>query len=148
MHMGISVSMHGWAILFGLRTIITLHHLPSPHLPPNSHHLHLPLCHPQVSRIMPLPDGNDPLGDFLASSWAQGAHLLTTQQSQHESKKQALPDDNKTKVKGSPFCPDNSLPQGWLSRQVVPSRPPPSASYLASYPSRHPRQPIELPSPF
>jgi hypothetical protein len=40
-HMGISVSMHGWAILLGYRTIVRLHHLPLPHLPTNVHHLFL-----------------------------------------------------------------------------------------------------------
>jgi hypothetical protein len=78
MHMGISVSMHGWAFLFGHRKIIALHHLLSPHLPPNDHHLHLPLCHPQEFQIMLLPDGNNPPGDPLVSSWAQGAHFVKT----------------------------------------------------------------------
>jgi hypothetical protein len=50
-HMGISVSMHGWAFLLGHKTIVALHHLPLPHLPPNVHHPHLPLC------ITLLPDG-------------------------------------------------------------------------------------------
>jgi hypothetical protein len=53
-HGDISVSMHGWAILFGHRKIVTLHQLPSPHLPPNGHHLHLSLCRTQESHVMPL----------------------------------------------------------------------------------------------
>jgi hypothetical protein len=77
-YMGISVSMHGWAILLGHMTIITLHHLPLPHLPPNIHHLHLLLYHPQESCAKLLPDGNSPLGDSLASLRAQGSHFLKT----------------------------------------------------------------------
>jgi hypothetical protein len=61
-HMGISVSMCGWAFLLGHRTIVTLHHLPLPHLPPNIYHLHLPLCHPRESCITLLSNGNNPPG--------------------------------------------------------------------------------------
>jgi hypothetical protein len=114
-HMGISVSMHGWAILLEHRTIVTLHHLPLPCLPPNVHHLHLPLCHPQESCIMLLHDGNNPPGDSLAFSRAQGAHFSKTQEVEHESEKQASSVNNERKVEGPPFCPDNSLTQGWVS---------------------------------
>jgi hypothetical protein len=103
-HMGISTSMHGWAFLFGHGTIIALHHLPSPHLPLDGTHLHLLLHNPQETQIMPLPDGNNPPGDSLVSLWAQGAHFLKTQQGRNESEKQALPDDNKTKVKAHLFA--------------------------------------------
>jgi hypothetical protein len=64
---------------------------------------------------MPISDGNDPLGDCLASSRAQGGNFSKTQQGENKSEEQDLPDDNKTKVKGSPHCPDNSLPQGLVS---------------------------------
>ncbi len=85
---------------------------------------------------------------MLASSWAQGEQFLKMRQGQNESEQKALLKDNKTEVKGSPFCPDNSFPQGWVPRQVVPSKPPPPASCLAHCPSRNPRQPKEQPSPF
>ncbi len=75
-HMGISASMHGWAFLFGHRTIIALHHLPSPLLPPDGHHLHLPLCNPQESQIMRLPDGNDPPGYSLITNPKSGGIKL------------------------------------------------------------------------
>jgi hypothetical protein len=78
-HMGMSVNMHGWAFLFGHRTIIALHHLPSPHLHPDGHHFHLPLRNPQESQIMLLPDGNNPQGGSLASLWEQGAHFSKAQ---------------------------------------------------------------------
>jgi hypothetical protein len=85
-HMGISVSMHGWTILLCHRTIVTLHHLPLPcHLPPNVHHLHLPLCHPKEPCITLLSNSNDPLGDSLASSRAQGAHFSKMQEGENES---------------------------------------------------------------
>ncbi len=147
-HMGISVSMHGWAILLGHRTIVTLNHLPLPHLSPKVHHLHLPLCHPRESCIMLLPDGNDPPGDSLASLRAQGAHFSKTQEGENESEKQASPGNNETKVEGSPFCPDNSLTQGWVSCQVIPPRLPPPTSCSFHCTSRHPWQSVEQPSPF
>jgi hypothetical protein len=114
-HMGISVSMRGWAILPLHRTIVTLHHLPLPHLPPNVHHPHLPLCHPRESCITPFSNGNDPPGDSLASSRAQGANFSKTQEGKNKSEEQASPSNNERKVEGSPFCPDNSLTQGWVS---------------------------------
>jgi hypothetical protein len=64
---------------------------------------------------MLLSNGNNPPGDSLASSRAQGAHFSKKQEVKNESEEQALPGDNERKVEGSPFCPDNSLTQGWVS---------------------------------
>ncbi len=95
-------------------TIVTLHHLPLPHLPPNVHHLHLPLSYPKESCITSLSNGNNPPGDSLASLRAQGAHFSQMQEGENESEEKALPGDNERQVEGSPFCPDNSLTQGWV----------------------------------
>jgi hypothetical protein len=114
-HMGIFVSICGWAVLLGHRKIVTLHHLPLPHLPPNVNHFHLLLSHPQESWVTLLPDGNNPPGDSLAFLRAQGTHFSKTHEGENESEKQALPGINKRKVEGSPFCPDNILTQGWVS---------------------------------
>ncbi len=123
MHMGISVSMHGWAILLWHRTIVTLLYLALPCLPPNAHHLYLLLCHPRESCITLLPNGNDPPGDSLASLRAQGGHISKMQEGENESEEQALPGNNERKVEGSPFCPDISLTLGWVSCSVVPLKP-------------------------
>jgi hypothetical protein len=61
---------------------------------------------------MLLPDGNDPPGDSLVPSRAQGAHFPKKQGGENKCEEQALPGNNERKVEGSPFCPDNSLTQG------------------------------------
>jgi hypothetical protein len=60
-------------------------------------------------------NGNNPPEDSLASLRAQGGHFSKMQEGENESEEQALPCDNERKVEGSPFCPDNSLTQGWVS---------------------------------
>jgi hypothetical protein len=50
--------------------MVTLYHLPLPHLSPNVHHLHLPLYLPRESCITSLSNGNNPPGD----SWPPQRH--------------------------------------------------------------------------
>jgi hypothetical protein len=67
------------------------------------------------SYITLLSNCNNPPGDSLASSRAQEAHSSKTQEGENENEEQALTGNNERQVEGSPFCPDNSLSQGWVS---------------------------------
>jgi hypothetical protein len=52
-----------------------------------------------------LSHGNNPLGDSLASSRAQGAHFSKMQEGENKIEEQAPPGNNERQVEGSPFLP-------------------------------------------
>jgi hypothetical protein len=44
----------------------------------------------------------------------RGPIFSKMQEGENESEEQALPGNNERQSEGSPFCPDNSLTQGWV----------------------------------
>ena len=122
-----SFSLHGWASSTQHRSI-QYHHVPFYLHPPNHHHLPDALHLSKEPQVAPFPQDHDSLWDSLGSSGAPGAqHLAPLPQSEDESQKLESRNDNDNKAlsKGSPLCPRNGIPQGWLSSRVVPPLSPP-----------------------
>jgi hypothetical protein len=110
-----SVSLRGWAST-RYRAIQSSHHVPFYLLPPNHHQLPNALCHSNESQVTPFPNGNNSLGDSLASPGAPGAHLLPLQgEDEHQQLEFSDNNNDKALAEGSPLCPDDGISQDWLS---------------------------------
>jgi hypothetical protein len=143
-----SVSLHGWAST-RYRAIQLSHHVPFYLLPPDHHHLPDALCHSNKSQVTSFPNGNNSLGDSLASPEAPGAHLLLLQgDDEHQQLEFSNGNNNKALAEGSPLCPDDCISQDWMSSQVVPPPSPPVPSFLLPCFCRHQRGLNQQPSPF
>jgi hypothetical protein len=147
-----SVSMRGWASSPRYRaTQYQYHHVPF-YLPPPDHH-HLPdgLHLSKEPQVAPFHQDHDSPWDSLGSSGAPGAHLAPPPQSEDKSQRSESRKDNDNKAlsKGSPLCPRDGIPQGWLSSRVVPPLSPPVPSFSPSCSSCwHQGGLDERPSPF
>jgi len=148
-----SFSMRGWASSPRYRAT-QYHHVPFHLPPPVFHHLPDALRVSSQSQGTPLPYDHDSLRNSLACPGAPGALLgallAPTPQGENESQKSKSSDDNNNKAlaKGSPSCPCDDIPQGWLSSRVVPPLSLPVPSFPPLCACWHQRGLDKQPSPF
>ncbi len=142
-------SLRGWTPSTRYRAI-QCHHVPFYLPPPNHHHLPDALHLSKGLQVAPFPQDHNSPWDSLGSPGAPGAHLAPPPQSEDVSQKSESRNnnDNKALAKGSPFCPRNGIPQGWLSSRVVPPLSPPVPLFSSLCSCWHQGGLDEWPSPF
>ena len=144
-----SFSMCGWASSPRYRAT-QYHHVPFYLPPPDLHHLPDALRVSRQSQGTPFPYDHDSPRNSLACPGAPEPLLAPSPQGENESQKSESRNNNNNKAlaKGSPFCPRDDIPQGWLSSRVIPPLSPPVPSFPPLCACWHQGGLDKRPSPF